>query len=112
MLVLVLAASMAVVYNISKTANNKLSDSIGEKERVLRLLDEDYARENARLVSMMTPDRLARTLRRRGMAMNVTHPHQIIKMSSSGRPYPGQMALRRINVKNSATAYYRQKLPR
>jgi len=99
----------AVIYVLSLTTNNALSSSIGKKERELRALEEEYCRENARLASLMTPERLSRTLRKRGMAMNVAQPHQIVKMTSSGRPYPGQMALRRISSSSRATAYYHGK---
>lgn len=99
----------AVIYVLSLTTNTSLSSSIGKKERELRALEEEYCRENARLASLMTPERLSRVLRKRGMAMNVAQPHQIIKMTSSGRPYPGQMALRRLSSSATGTAFYRGK---
>ncbi|MBO5643071.1 MAG: hypothetical protein J6S51_03595 [Kiritimatiellae bacterium] len=104
----VLAGVMSIVNVFANTSCKRLQTSIGEKERELRKLEEDYQRESVRLSALHTPEKLARSLRLHGMAMNIAKPHQIIKMSTSGRPYPGQMALGHINSSSRATARYTQ----
>lgn len=102
----VLAGVMAIVNVFANTSCKRLQTSIGDKERELIKLEEDYQRESVRLSALHTPEKLARSLRLHGMAMNIAKPHQIIKMATSGRPYPGQMALSHINLSGRSTARY------
>ena len=104
----VLAGIMAIVNVLANTTCNQLQASIGEKERQLAKLEDAYQRENAQLSSLRTPENLSRTLRKYGMAMNVAQPHQLIKMSRSGKPYPVSMAAiaRARGESRGATASY------
>ena len=107
---LVLAGVMAIVNILANTSCNQLSASIGAMEESLRKLDDDCHRESTRLSDMQTPEKLVRTLRQHGMAMNVPQPHQTIKMSRSGRPYPGaEAALRRLADSQGSTAQVRRR---
>ena len=104
--ILALLGVLMVTSVIADSSCKRLQTSIGEKERELKKLEEDYQRESVRLAGLLTPERLSRSLRLHGMAMSIAKPHQIVKMSSAGKPYPGQMALAHIGSSNRATARY------
>lgn len=105
---LVLLGGIVAIMNILANASCKrLQTSIGEKERLLASLEDSAQRESVRFSAMCTPDKLDRILRKHGMAMNPPRQHQIVKMSASGRPYPGQIALDRINSRRRSTAQYK-----
>ena len=101
----VLAGIMAIVNVLANTTCNQLQASIGEKEKQLVKLQEQCQREYAQLASLLVPRKLSIELNRRGMAMNVTQPYQIVKMSRSGRPYPESVAvIARARGASAATA--------
>ena len=107
---LLLAGIMAIVNVLANTTCNQLQASIGEKERQLAKLEDAYQRENAQLSSLRLPESLNSTLSKHGMAMDVAQPHQVIKMSRSGKPYPVSMAAlaRARGETGSGTAAYRK----
>lgn len=103
----VLAGIMAIVNVLANTTCNQLQASIGEKEKQLVKLKEQCQRESTQLASLSVPEKLSIALNRHGMAMNVTQPYQIVKMSSSGRPYPESLAvIARARSATEATASY------
>ena len=106
----VLAGIMAIVNVLANTTCNQLMASIDQKEKALAKLKVQCQNENTRLASLYTPDKLSIELSRRGMAMNVMQPRQLIKMSRSGRPYSvsqADIARARAVDERAATSSYR-----
>ena len=106
----VLAGIMAIVNVLANTTCNQLMASIDKKEKARAKLKVQCQNENTRLASLYTPDKLSIELSRRGMAMNVMQPRQLIKMSRSGRPYSvsqADIARARAVDERAATSSYR-----
>ena len=98
-----------ILYSCAKTNCEPLMKSIGEKQRLLDRRTDEYTRETARWEEMTTPEKIEIALRRQGLKMSFAKPGQNIRMSSAGKPKPGQLSVARIRrlSAGSETANYR-----
>ena len=103
---------MTLLYILASTSGKRLMASIGEKERLLERLDEDYARESARWEEMLSPEHLERNLIRNGIAMRCPRADQVVRLNADGQPYRGQLSVARARGQaspNLSTANYRSR---
>jgi hypothetical protein len=70
-----------------------ITRDIGQKEKELKRLSEELAREKARWNDMKTTDKLKRALVKFGLEMNTPREDQIVRIGKNGVPVPGQLAL-------------------
>lgn len=91
--VMVMFFVMVILNLLASSSCSQLMKSIGEKEKQLDKLEDDYTRECARWDGMKTSDNLERTLLKFGLAMTSPGPKQIVRMSEGGKPLPGQLSI-------------------
>lgn len=98
---------MVIVNLLASSSCDQLMKSIGEKERQLLKLEDEYVRESARWEGMLTAKNIERALAGRGMAMHTPRAAQIIRMGADGQPMPGQFSVARAEqrAKTRMTAY-------
>lgn len=83
-----------VIFNMLASLNCKqLGKTIGEKERILAKLEQDCQRESYRWEQMKTADGLEAALKDNALAMHYPKAGQVVRMSRSGEPLPGQIAV-------------------
>ena len=101
---------MVIVNLLASSSCDHLLKSIGEKERQLKRLDDEYVRESARWEGMLTTKNLEWTLRRHLLSMRMPRPDQVIHMGADGRPIPGQLSVASATqrAKTRMTAQYRK----
>lgn len=75
---------------------SSISREIGKKEKELQRLEAELAREKTRWDEMKAPERLNIALARFGLEMDSPREEQVVRMTGSGVPAPGQLALRRM----------------
>ena len=75
---------------------SSISRDIGKKEKELQSLEAELTRENTRWDEMKVPERLNIALARFGLEMASPREEQIVRMTGTGIPAPGQLALKRV----------------
>ena len=75
---------------------SSIAREIGKKEKELQRLEAELTRENTRWDEMKVPERLNIALARFGLEMSAPKEEQIVRMTGTGVPAPGQLALRRM----------------
>jgi hypothetical protein len=76
---------------------SSIARDIGRKEKELQRLEAELTRENTRWDEMKVPERLDIALARFGLEMSAPKEEQIVRMTGTGVPAPGQLALRRMH---------------
>lgn len=105
--VVLIAIFFAVIINILASSSCKqILKSIGENERKLARLEDACTREESRWEEMKTPEKIEAALMRHGLAMRPPRPDQIVRMTSTGKPYPGQLSLLRAKKRETQMASY------
>ncbi len=99
---------MVIVNLLASSSCDQLMKAIGEKERQILKLEDEYIRESARWEGMLTAKNIERALASRGMAMHMPRAAQIIRMGADGQPTPGQFSVARAEqrAKTRMTAQY------
>ncbi len=99
---------MVIVNLLASSSCDQLMKAIGEKERQILKLEDEYIRESARWEGMLTAKNIEQALASRGMAMHMPRAAQIIRMGADGRPTPGQFSVARAEqrAKTRLTAQY------
>lgn len=110
---MVVLIAVAVVLNTIAESNcEQVTNSIGEKERQIKSLEDQKVREAARWQELKTIDKIEERLCLHGMKMAYPHPHQIIRLTSDGKVLPGQqsvaLARKRSQSRMASTSTYRQ----
>ena len=93
--VMVMFFVMVILNLLASSSCNQIMKSIGEKERTLAKLEDERMRESARWDAMKTADNIDRALLKFGLSMRYAKAEQIVRMDSTGRPKPGQLAVAR-----------------
>ena len=92
---------MVILNLLASSSCQHLKKAIGEDEKTLARLDDDYDREATRWEEMKTAEKVEMALLRHGLAMKPQRAEQNIIMQSDGQPKPGQhsvaMAKRRVS---------------
>jgi len=97
-----LALFLTVLVNLlANSSCAQLMKSIGEKEREIARLGDEYARESEKWEEMKSPANLERALLRHGLAMSYNREDQIVRMKSNGKPYEGQISIAKIRNRKS-----------
>ena len=91
-----------MVYYFVDSKCNQLSQSIGREKNRLAQLEKERLRERGNWEEMRVSG-LDKALRRHGLAMDVARPDQIVRIDSSGKVVPGQIAVAKI-MQNRAAA--------
>lgn len=90
---------MLMIYWTLDSQCTSILRDIGTAENKLKALDAEYGRENARWNAMKTRERLDEKITRFGLAMQSPHPDQVVRMTASGEPAPGQMSVARARAR-------------
>ena len=93
---IVTAFIMAMIFFAMNSRCSAITRELGAKEKVLKELEKELTREKSNWDAMKVPEKLNQQLTRFGLAMDVPREDQIIRMSKSGMPVPGQLALNRL----------------
>ena len=92
--VMVMAVAMVIMNLMATSKCTQLMKSIGEKRNRLSLLQKSYDRESALWEQMLTNANLERTLFKRGLAMYLPKPGQVVRIRErDGVVLPGQHAV-------------------
>ena len=92
---------------------SSITREIGQRENELKRLDSELTREKTRWDEMRTTDRLKTALTRFGLEMDAPREDQTVRMSASGTPVPGQLAVARLRGSRPAgTAVARNQVRR
>ena len=92
-----LAVFLTVLVNLlANSSCAQMMKSIGEKERELARLGDEYARESEKWEEMKSPANLEAALLRHGLAMSYNREDQIVRMKANGKPYEGQISIAKI----------------
>ena len=75
---------------------SSISREIGKKEKELQRLEAELTREKTRWDEMKSTERLNIALARFGLEMDAPKEEQVIRMTATGAPAPGQLALKRM----------------
>lgn len=75
---------------------SSITREIGKKEKELQRLEAELTRENTRWDEMKVLERLNVALARFGLEMTLPKEEQIVRMTGTGVPAPGQLALKRM----------------
>ena len=102
---------MMMIFFAMNAKCSSIAREIGQKERELQHLEEELMREQGKWDEMKVPDRLKTALTRFGLEMDVPRPDQLVRMSSAGRPVPGQLALVRLRGATMAAPTSVARLP-
>ena len=102
---------MMMIFFAMNAKCSSIAREIGQKERELQHLEEELMREQGKWDEMKVPDRLKTALTRFGLEMDVPRPDQLVRMSSAGRPVPGQLALVRLRGAMTAAPTSVARLP-
>lgn len=84
---------MVVMNMVADSRCKQVSDSIGEKEKLLVRLEGDRQRESAAWEQMTTARNLENALVRHGLNMRYPMDEQVIRMDASGTPRYGQRSV-------------------
>jgi len=87
---------MMMIFFAMNAKCSSIAREIGQKERELQHLEAELMREQAKWDEMKVPERLKTALTRFGLEMDAPREDQLVRMSSAGRPVPGQLALVRL----------------
>ena len=111
--VIVVLFAMVILNMLASSSCTQLQKTIGEKERLLKALENDRERESARWDGMKTLDRLETSLVRLGMDMKYPKAVQIVMMDSAGRPRVAQNSVKEARRRQGAavSAAYRTAAP-
>lgn len=106
--------TMVILNLLAQSSCDQLMKSIGDREKELARLNEDYDREMARWEEMKSPDRLEAALLRHGLSMRSPGPDQVVRMRSDGTPYPGQLSMVRAEQRSKmrTTVQYKGRVRR
>lgn len=94
---------MVILNLLSSSSSAQLMKEKGEKEAVIRDLNEALDRESTRWEEMKTPERIEHALLRHGLSMKPPHPEQTVRMMANGLPRPGQISLAKAKSRSSAS---------
>ena len=86
---------LMIVFSMNSRCSS-ISRDIGRKEKELQRLEAELTREKTRWDEMKVPERLDGALARFGLEMSAPKEEQIVRMTGSGVPAPGQLALKRM----------------
>ena len=86
---------LMIVYAMTSRCSS-ISREIGMKEKELKRLEAELVREKTRWDEMKVPERLNIALARFGLEMSTPKEEQIVRITGSGVPAPGQLALKRM----------------
>ena len=95
---------MMMIYFAMNSKCSAITREIGLKEKELHSLEAELMREQTRWDDMKVPARLGVALARFGLEMAVPREDQLVRMSKSGSPVPGQLALARLRGATSQSA--------
>ena len=95
---IVSAFIMMMIYFAMNSKCSSITREIGKKEKELQRLEAELTREKTRWDEMKVPERLKTALTRFGLEMDVPREDQLVRMNSSGKPVPGQLALARLRA--------------
>ena len=93
---IVSAFIMMMIFFAMNAKCSAITREIGAKEKELQRLESELTREKTRWDEMKVPERLRIALTRFGLEMDVPREDQLVRMSKSGVPVPGQFALNRL----------------
>lgn len=83
-----------VIVNVLFSSNcQQMMKRIGESEKELARLEDARNRELTRWEEMKTPDKISAALLRHGLSMKPPRPEQNVKLTSDGKPHPGQISV-------------------
>ncbi len=92
---------MLMIYWSLDARCTSIKREIGAAEKRLRALESELGRETARWNGLKTREHLDEKITRFGLAMQSPQPDQVIRMTSSGRPAPAQLAVARARARSS-----------
>ena len=92
---------MVMIYWSLDARCTSILREIGAAEKQLKALESELGRETARWNGLKTRERLDEKITRFGLAMQSPQPDQVIRMNSSGKPAPGQLAFARARARSS-----------
>ena len=98
---IVSAFFMLMIYWSLDARCTSIQREIGVAEKKLKALESELGRETARWNELKTRERLDEKITRFGLAMQNPLPDQVIRMTASGKPAPGQMAVARAKARSS-----------
>ena len=101
---IVSAFIMMMIYFAMNSKCSSITREIGKKEKELQRLEAELTREKTRWDEMKVPERLKTALTRFGLEMDVPREDQLVRMNSSGKPVPGQLALARLRASQPQTS--------
>lgn len=109
--VVVMLFVVVIINLLASSSCQQLMKSIGEKERLLKKLEEERVRESARWDGMKTPEKLESALLQHGLAMRYPKPDQVVRMKIDGSPYPGQLSVQKRGVRVADARYSGKRSP-
>ena len=95
---IVSAFIMMMIFFAMNAKCSAITREIGLKEKELQRLEAELTREKTRWDEMKVPELLRKALTRFGLEMEVPREDQLVRMTSSGVPAPGQYALKRLHA--------------
>lgn len=90
---------MIMINFMLESQRSSILREIGNAENKLKALDAEFGRENARWNAMKTREHLDEKITRFGLAMQSPNPDQVVRMTESGEPAPGQMSVARARAR-------------
>lgn len=87
---------MLMIFFAMNSRCSAIQREIGNKERELRSLEQELTRAKTAWDETKVTRKLDQALTRFGLQMEVPREDQLVRMSSSGQPIPGQLAVARL----------------
>ena len=84
---------MVMIFFAMNSRCAAITRNLGEKEKELKRLEAELAREKSQWDGMKVPENLNKRLVQFGLEMIVPREDQIVRMGRTGVPVPGQLAL-------------------
>ena len=101
---IVSAFIMMMIFFAMNAKCSAITREIGQKEKDLHQLEAELTREKTRWDEMKVPEKLKVALTRFGLEMDMPREDQLVRMSGTGAPVPGQLALARLRGSSSSGA--------
>jgi hypothetical protein len=87
---------MLMIFFAMNSRCSAITREIGSKERELRALEQELTRAQTAWDETKVTRKLDHALTRFGLKMDVPREDQLVRMSVSGEPIPGQLAVARL----------------
>lgn len=113
--VMVMAFAVVLLNVLADSSCKHLEKRIREKEKQIKLLDDEKERESGCWAGMTTPSKLDEALLKHGLSMHSPKPGmQVVRLNSKGQLYPAQMSVAKAKERNrvSDVAQYIAPRPR